>query len=43
MDGTIILSMIDGLSDANMSFKHYSPSLCSLVAAVAGSLNESGR
>ena len=35
MDGTIVLSMIDRLSDANMSFKHYSPSLCSPVAAVA--------
>ena len=43
MDGTIVLSMIDGLSDANMSFKHYSPSLCSLGAAVADSLNKSGR
>ena len=43
MDSTIVLSMIDGLSDANMSFNHYSPSLCSLAAAVADSLNKSGR
>ena len=30
MDGTI-----DRLSDANVSFKHYLPSLCSPVVAVA--------
>ena len=40
MDCTIVLSMIDRLSDANMSFKHYSPSLCALVAGVADSLKK---
>ena len=34
MNGTIVLSMIDRSSDANMSFKHYSPSFCSPMAAV---------
>ena len=35
MDG-----MIDRPSDVNRSFKHYSPSLCSLVAAVADFLKK---
>ena len=37
IDGMIVLPMIDRLSDANMSFKHYSPFLCCLVATVADS------
>ena len=37
MDGMIVLSIIDRMSNANTSVKHYNPSLCSLVAALADS------